>query len=314
MAARGDDPGRPARRPVAAGGRRSVTRRAEFAGADTIETTLRREHDEAAARLSEASAQLAAHEAAVASLSERTDAAQQTWFRLSALAERVSATVRIASERAQHLDTEPVTGTGPDPDVLEAQAGEVADQERRLLAELEQARTHLEVARAELAEKKVPQPKPSVPIWRQSAPRPIVVRVWPGWLAGSRPGVRGWSRSMTVWPAWTAAIEDAATRTLHRPKRNSRSCRAGSANSTGGEVGLDEHHDRTVAALRLADGRVAELRAPAAPPSAQVASLQGIDALAVGLERRTARPGLSRTAAAQAFSEPSQTRSRPSRL
>ena len=46
-----------------------VIRRAEFAGADDIETTLRREHEVAAARLAEASAALAAHEAAVASLS-----------------------------------------------------------------------------------------------------------------------------------------------------------------------------------------------------------------------------------------------------
>ena len=76
-----------------------VARRAEFAGADDIETTLRREHDEAAARLAAASERLAADEAAVSSLSTRTEAAQQTWFGLSALAERVSATVRIATER-----------------------------------------------------------------------------------------------------------------------------------------------------------------------------------------------------------------------
>src|SRR5689334_22239963 len=65
-----------------------VSRRNEFAGADDTETTLRREHDEAAKRLDIASEALATHEAAVATLSERTDAAQQAWFRLSALAER----------------------------------------------------------------------------------------------------------------------------------------------------------------------------------------------------------------------------------
>ena len=130
-----------------------VARRAEFAGADDIETTLRREHDEAAARLSHASAQLAEHETAVAALSEHTDAAQQTWFRLSALSERVGATVRIASERAQYLDAEPAASTGPDPDELDSRADEVAEQERALLAELEEARARQEAARAELAEK-----------------------------------------------------------------------------------------------------------------------------------------------------------------
>ena len=130
-----------------------VIRRAEFAGADDIETTLRREHDEAAARLAAATEQLAAHEAAVATLSERTDAAQQTWFRLSALAERVNATVRIASERAQYLETEQTVSSGPDPEALEAEAAEVAEREQQLLAELNEARARLETARAALAEK-----------------------------------------------------------------------------------------------------------------------------------------------------------------
>ena len=84
-----------------------------------------------------------AHESAVAGLSERAEAAQQTWFRLSALAERVSATVRIASERAQHLDAEPEPSTGADPEELEAEADEVAESEQQLLAEVDESRTRL---------------------------------------------------------------------------------------------------------------------------------------------------------------------------
>ena len=54
-----------------------------------------------------------------------------------------------------------------------------------------------------------------------------------------------------------------------------------------GEVGLDEHHDRTVAALRLADERVAELQAAERSAERQVASLRArIDALSVGLDRK----------------------------
>ena len=113
-----------------------VTRKAEFDNTDQAETTLRREHDDVATRLDAKTVELNAHEAAVTTLSERAEAAQQTWFRLSALAERVSATVRIASERAQHLDAEPEASSGPDPDALDAQAEEVATQERQLLDEL----------------------------------------------------------------------------------------------------------------------------------------------------------------------------------
>ena len=54
-----------------------------------------------------------------------------------------------------------------------------------------------------------------------------------------------------------------------------------------GEVGLDEHHDRTVAALRLADERVAELQSAERGAERQVASLRArIDALSVGLDRK----------------------------
>ena len=54
-----------------------------------------------------------------------------------------------------------------------------------------------------------------------------------------------------------------------------------------GEVGLDEHHDRTVAALRLADERVAELQAAERGAERQVASLRArIEALSVGLDRK----------------------------
>ena len=54
-----------------------------------------------------------------------------------------------------------------------------------------------------------------------------------------------------------------------------------------GEVGLDDHHDRTVAALRLADERVAELQSAERGAERQVASLRArIDALSVGLDRK----------------------------
>jgi chromosome segregation protein len=53
------------------------------------------------------------------------------------------------------------------------------------------------------------------------------------------------------------------------------------------EVGLDEHHDRTVAALRLADERVAELQSAERGAERQVASLRArIEALSVGLDRK----------------------------
>jgi chromosome segregation protein len=263
-----------------------VARRAEFAGADDIETTLRREHDEAAARLAEASEQLAAHESAVASLSERTDAAQQTWFRLSALSERVSATIRIASERAQYLDTEQVASTGPDPDTLEAQADEVAERERALLAELERARARLEKARAELAEKEraaTESERAHLAAVRAEADRREGLARLAGQVETGRARVESIDEGVA---RLTAAIEEAATRT-ETAKAEFETVQSKVGELDQGEVGLDEHHDRTVAALRLADERVAELQTAERAAEREVASLQArIDALAVGLDRK----------------------------
>ncbi|HEX7826329.1 MAG TPA: AAA family ATPase, partial [Mycobacterium sp.] len=129
-----------------------VTRQAEFDDTNQTETALRREHGEVTERLEAAAAELAGHEAAVSGLSGRAEAAQQTWFRLSALAERVSATVRIATERTNLLDSDLEVSTGPDPDALDAEAEAVAEHEEQLLAELAESRTRLEAARGALAD------------------------------------------------------------------------------------------------------------------------------------------------------------------
>ena len=263
-----------------------VKRRTEFAGADDIETTLRREHDDAAARLAQASAQLAADEAAVASLSERTDAAQQTWFRLSALAERVSATVRIANERAQYLDTEPNSSTGPDPDALEAEAEEVAEKERQLLAELGEARSRRDVARADLTEKEsaaTDAERAHLAAVRAEADR----REGLARLVGQVETVRARVESIDEGVArLTAAIEEAAGRT-QQAQAEFETVQGRVAELDQGEVGLDEHHDRTIAALRLAEERLAELQTAERAAERQVASLRArIDALAVALERK----------------------------
>lgn len=71
-------------------------------------------------------------EDALAQATPAAEAAQQLWFDLSALAERVSATRRIASDRVDGLHI--VAYQGPDPDELQARADR-ADAE---LAELEE--------------------------------------------------------------------------------------------------------------------------------------------------------------------------------
>ncbi|MEO3757235.1 chromosome segregation protein SMC [Mycobacterium sp. B14F4] len=263
-----------------------VRRRAEFDNTNHAETTLRREHDEVATRLEAKTVELAAHEAAVDTLSERADTAQQRWFALSALAERVGATVRIASERAQHLDTEPEASTGPDPDALEAQAEEVAEQERQLLDELADSRTKLEAARGELSECErlaAEAERAHLAAARAEADR----REGLARLAGQVDTMRTRVESIDETVArLTGGIEEAAAR-AQQAQAEFETVQGRVGELDAGEVGLDEHHDRTVAALRLADERVAELQAAERGAERQVASLRArIEALSVGLDRK----------------------------
>ncbi|MCB0949226.1 MAG: chromosome segregation protein SMC, partial [Mycobacterium sp.] len=263
-----------------------VARKTEFDDTNQAETALRREHDELADRLQARTVDLQAHEAAVEDLSGRADSAQQRWFRLSALAERVGATVRIASERAQHLDAEPATSGGPDPDELEAQAEEVAEQERLLLEELAQSRARLDATRAELAEREhaaAEAERAHMAAARAEADR----REGLARLAGQVDTMRTRVESIDETVArLSASIDDAAARAQQtQAEFEMVQNRVGELDA--GEVGLDDHHDRTVSALRLADERVAELQAGERAAEREVASLQArIEALSVGLDRK----------------------------
>ena len=263
-----------------------VTRQAEFNDTNQAETTLRREHDELTDRLDAATVALTAHESAVSGLSERAEAAQQTWFRLSALAERVSATVRIATERAQLLDAEPELSTGADPEALEAEADEVAAQEQQLLAELAESRNRLQAARTELTERErvaAEAERAHLAAVRAEADR----REGLARLAGQVDTMRTRVESIDETVArLSVGIDEAAAR-AQQTQGEFETVQGRVGELDAGEVGLDEHHDRTVAALRLADERVAELQSAERGAERQVASLRArIDALSVGLDRK----------------------------
>jgi chromosome segregation protein len=271
-----------------------VMRRGEFENTNQAETALRREHDEMTDRLQAATVEFDAHESAVAGLSERAEAAQQSWFRLSALAERVSATIRIASERAQHLETDQEVSSGADPEALEAEADEVAGHERQLLAELAESRDRLTAARDELAEREriaAEAERAHLAAVRAEADR----REGLARLAGQVDTMRTRVESIDETVArLTETIEEAGTR-AQQSQAEFETVQGRVGELDAGEVGLDEHHDRTVATLRLVDERVAELQAAERSAERRVASLRArIDALSVGLDRKDGAAWLQR--------------------
>ncbi|MFD5828148.1 chromosome segregation protein SMC [Lentzea sp. NPDC060358] len=116
------------------------------------------EHDEAKARVRRAevekSLQAAQYqqnelEERVAADSPKLQAAQDTWYRLSALEERLRGTVRLAAERARHLsDVVDAPSRGRDPDDLDREAEETAEME----LELQEGVTEARIALAEAVE------------------------------------------------------------------------------------------------------------------------------------------------------------------
>jgi chromosome segregation protein len=86
-------------------------------------------------------------EAAAQQLAPRLAVAQETYFALGGLAERLRAVSDLASERRRHLAAPPESARpGRDPDELEQEAAELREQERGFGAQLASAREQLVAA------------------------------------------------------------------------------------------------------------------------------------------------------------------------
>ncbi|AKP08993.2 Chromosome partition protein Smc [Corynebacterium pseudotuberculosis] len=123
-------------------GHRVVELQKELNSAESQARVLLEKVEIVTEQLEEAIAQQAEVDDLLAEATPHAESAQQLWFELSALAERVAATQRIASDRASSIQEVPYSG--PDPDLLENKA-ERADREYQELAEsAEIARERLE--------------------------------------------------------------------------------------------------------------------------------------------------------------------------
>ncbi|WP_296131376.1 chromosome segregation protein SMC [uncultured Corynebacterium sp.] len=134
-------------------GDRVVRLRATFDDAERRAELLAEQVEEVTAQLEEATAQQLEVEAELGEVTPRAEAAQKLWFDLSTLSERISATQRIAAERASNVGAQ-VAYAGQDPDELEARARHADDEHADLLAAAEEAAERLESIREEVAERR----------------------------------------------------------------------------------------------------------------------------------------------------------------
>ncbi|MFE4023017.1 chromosome segregation SMC family protein, partial [Streptomyces sp. NPDC059101] len=109
------------------------------------EAALKERKEAVEARLRTAQQREAALEAEVRALTPRVQRAQQTWYALSQLAERVRGTVSLAEARIRSAAVAPPEERGgQDPEDLEREAARIREQEAELTAALEAASRALE--------------------------------------------------------------------------------------------------------------------------------------------------------------------------
>ena len=262
-----------------------VTRRAEMAEHSAVEDEVRRRQDEVSVEADRIAAEVAEHEQHLAEVTPAASAANQAWFRLSALAERVDATCRVATERSRYLSEPAAESSGPDPETLERQATEAAETEAELAEAVAVAAEQLEVTREQLAEREsVAQAAEAA---HMAAVRAIADRrEGLARLEGQVDNLRTRAESVEAEAARLTAAIAAATERAENAQSQQDSAAGTLGELEAAERALDEHHERCVTALNLSNERVATLQAQQREAEQKIASLTArIDALAVGLER-----------------------------
>ncbi|THA28756.1 chromosome segregation protein SMC [Streptomyces sp. A1277] len=130
-----------------------VTLRTALRGEIADEAALKQRREAAEAELKAALGREAALEDEVRRLTPRLQRAQQTWYELSQLAERVRGTISLADARVKSASAPPEEERrGRDPEDMEREAARIREQEAELTAALEAAEHALEDTASHRAE------------------------------------------------------------------------------------------------------------------------------------------------------------------
>jgi chromosome segregation protein len=113
------------------------------------ETALRSKREEVEEKLAAVDERLSQLETRAAAEAPVLAKAQDTWYQLSGLQERLRSTHQLATERLKHLSVVEEQRPGRDPDQLDAEADRVREQEAELRAALETSQDRLAQAVSE---------------------------------------------------------------------------------------------------------------------------------------------------------------------
>ncbi len=247
----------------------------------------RREHVEAG--IAEARENEGALEAALREDLPALAAAQETWFALSGLRERLRGTQSLAAERVRNAagthESDDVR-SGRDPEQLEAEANRVREQEQQIAAEVEQHRTKLEqaVTSRKAAEDAAAEEERRVAGLQRAA-------------ADRREGLARLHGQVNALKSRAAAADDEVGRLgvareeavarAERAQRDFTSLETKVAGLDAGEEGLDAEHEAASAALGDVEDRLAKARDEAQQADRDRTGLRARkDALEMGLNRK----------------------------
>ena len=220
-------------------------------------------------------------------------AAQETWYSLAALRERVGTTLSIARERMRHAEDEPgELRVGRDPDELDREADSVSAAEQQLSGELaakSQALTEASTYATEREAARQAEETRLAALVRAAADRREGLARLNGQVSSLR------SRAAAA----EAEIGRLTTAQQEAAERADRAARAFTALETkvagldAGELGLDAQHESAVEALDAIEAQLADLRRQELAAAQERAALAArVEALHVGLNRKDASSAL----------------------
>ncbi|MFD7518443.1 AAA family ATPase [Streptomyces niveus] len=251
------------------------------------EAALKQRKEEAELRLRSALAREAELEEEVRRLAPRLQRAQQTWYELSQLAERVRGTISLADARVKSATATPEDERrGRDPEDMEREAARIREQEAELEAALEAAERALEdtvAHRSELERDLAAEERRLKDVARAIADR----REGLARLNGQVNAARGRAASAQAEIGRLAEARDGARQRAVAAQEEYEQLKAEVDGLDADDHELGERHDGAKRALAEAEGALTAAREAATAAERERAALSARhDALALGLRRK----------------------------
>ncbi|WP_043641978.1 chromosome segregation protein SMC [Nocardioides alkalitolerans] len=257
------------------------------------ESVLVERREEVAAELSSTREREAALEAALREDLPALAAAQETWFALAGLRDRLQGTRSLAAERVRtSTQTEPAAPSGRDPEQLEAEAERVRENEARITAEVAEKSAALArsvEARTTAEDAAAAEDKRIVALQRAAADR----REGLARLHGQVSAVRSRARAAEDELGRLTVARAEALARAERAQRDFTALETRVAGLDAGEEGLDAEHEDAAEALGVIEERLAAQRAELQEAERSRSALTARkEALELGLTRKDAAGAL----------------------